>query len=265
VNVVELVALAKRFGSVSVVDGLSFEVGEGEVFGLVGPNGAGKTTTLKMLTTLLPPSSGTAFIDGFDVRARQSEVRRLFGYVPQMLSADGTLTGRENLFVFSKLFDVPRAERKERIERALEFIGLEDAADRLVRRYSGGMIRRLEIAQALLHRPRVRFLDEPTVGLDPVARAAVWDLLRELRELHGTTIFFTTHYLEEADSICSRIAILRRGRLAALDTPKALKESIGGESASLDDVFARFAGETADEGGGYRETSRLRRTVRRLG
>jgi len=265
VNAVALAALTKRFGDATAVDGLSFEVGEGEVFGLVGPNGAGKTTTLKMLTTLLPPTSGTAFIGGFDVSARQSEVRRLFGYVPQMLSADGTLTGRENLLIFSKLFDVPRTERKERIERALEFMGLDDAADRLVRRYSGGMIRRLEIAQALLHRPRVLFLDEPTLGLDPVARAAVWDLLRELRELRGTTIFFTTHYLEEADAICSRIAILHRGRLAALDTPKALKEGIGGESASLDEVFARFAGETMDEGGSYRETSRLRRTARRLG
>ena len=177
--------LTRRYGSLTAVDQLSISVEPGETFGLLGPNGAGKTTLIKMLTTLLPPTSGTACINGFDILAQPASVRRSIGYVPQLLSADGTLTGYENLLIFAKLYDLPRGERERRVREALEFMGLEEAADRMVRGYSGGMIRRLEIAQSMLHRPAVLFLDEPTVGLDPVARMAVWDHIDQLRQDSG--------------------------------------------------------------------------------
>ena len=174
-SILKTEALTRCFGALKAVDALSLAVEAGEVFGLLGPNGAGKTTVIKMLTTLLPPTSGRASVGGFDVVRRAGDVRRIIGYVPQMLSADGTLTGYENLLIFAKLYDLPRAERKSRVQRALELLGLTEAADRLVRTYSGGMIRRLEIAQSILHEPKVLFLDEPTIGLDPLAREAVWD------------------------------------------------------------------------------------------
>ncbi len=180
-SILETHALTRRYGPRVVVDALTLAVEAGEVFGLLGPNGAGKTTTIKMLTTLLPPSSGGATLAGFDVVRQAAEVRRVIGYVPQLLSADGALTGYENLLIFAKLYELPRAGRKERVRDALAFMGLQDAADRLVNQYSGGMIRRLEIAQAMLHRPRVLILDEPTTGLDPLGRAAVWDHLDRLR------------------------------------------------------------------------------------
>jgi ABC-2 type transport system ATP-binding protein len=187
-------------------------VGAGEVFGLVGPNGAGKTTVIKMLTTLLWPTSGRARVAGFDLIRQAGSVRRAIGYVPQALSVDGSLTGYENLLIFAKLYDIPRRERESRLREALRFMGLGDAADKLVREYSGGMIRRLEIAQSTLHRPRVLFLDEPTVGLDPLARQAVWEHVEDLRDNYGTTIFLTTHYMEEADSLCHRVAIMHAGK-----------------------------------------------------
>jgi ABC-2 type transport system ATP-binding protein len=180
-SILETHDLTKRYGSVTAVNAISMSVEAGETFGLVGPNGAGKTTVIKMLTTLLPPTSGSAVVGGFDVVRQAAQVRRVLGYVPQMLSADGTLTGYENLMVFAKLYDIPGREREERVHEALQFMGLEEAADRLVREYSGGMIRRLEIAQAMLHRPRLLFLDEPTLGLDPLARKAVWDHIERLR------------------------------------------------------------------------------------
>jgi ABC-2 type transport system ATP-binding protein len=218
-----------------------------------------------MLTTLLPPTSGTATVAGADVVRRPVAVRKAIGYVPQMLSADGALTGYENLLIFAKLYGVPRRERKERVRGALTFMGLDGSANRLVRQYSGGMIRRLEIAEAMLHEPRVLFLDEPTIGLDPVARQAVWEHIVRFRSNIGTTIFLTTHYMEEADSLCERVAIMHLGRVVASGSPNALKGSIGKDGATLDEVFAHYTGNILESGGTYRDTSRTRRTVRRLG
>ncbi len=263
--ILETQALTRRFGSFTAVDALTIAVQECEVFGLVGPNGAGKTTTLKMLTTLLPPTAGRAQIAGFDIARQAGQVRRIIGYVPQMLSADGTLTGYENLLVFAKLYNLPRQQRTTRVRDALRFMGLGDAADKLVREYSGGMIRRLEIAQSMLHEPRVLFLDEPTVGLDPVARQAVWDRIEQLRREFGTTIVVTTHYMDEADRLCNRLAIMHLGKVAAMASPADLKASIGSQEATLDDVFAYYAGTGLESGGDYRETTRTRRTARRLG
>lgn len=263
--ILETKALTRRFGTLTAVNALTISVEAGEVFGLLGPNGAGKTTAIKMLTTLLPPTAGAATIAGFDVVRHPAEVRRIIGYVPQVLSADGTLTGYENLLIFAKLYDIPRAERESRIRSALAFMGLEDAADKLVREYSGGMIRRLEVAQSMLHRPRLLFLDEPTVGLDPLARKAVWEHIARLRTDYGTTIFLTTHYMEEADSLCHRVAIMHLGEVAAIGTPAELKASIGGNGVTLDDVFAHYTGGELESGGSYRETARTRRTARRLG
>ena len=192
-------------------------------------------------------------------------MRRVIGYVPQLVSADGNLTGYENLLIFAKLYDLPRGERDARLGEMLDLVGLADAADRMVHEYSGGMIRRLEIAQAMLHRPRLLFLDEPTVGLDPVARRAVWDHIERLRRESGTTILMTTHLMEEADHLCHRVAIMHLGRVAAIGTPAALKASLGGNETTLDDVFVHYSGGVVDSGGGYREASRTRRTAQRLG
>ena len=257
--------LTRRFGQKTAVDALTMAIEKGEIFGLLGPNGAGKTTTIKMLTTLLPPTSGDARVAGFNIVDQAPEVRRVIGYVPQLVSADGNLNGYENLLIFAKLYDIPRAERQARIREALEFMGLTDAAQKMVREYSGGMIRRLEIAQSMLHRPPVLFLDEPTVGLDPVARRAVWEHIQELRDRFGTTVLLTTHLMEEADSLCSRVAVMHLGRVAAIGTPAALKDSLGGDGKTLDDVFVHYAGGTLESGGTYRETSSVRRTARRLG
>jgi ABC-2 type transport system ATP-binding protein len=256
--------LTRRFGKLTAVDALNLEVEAGEVFGLLGRNGAGKSTLIKMMTTLLQPSSGNATVAGYDVVRDAARVRRVIGYVPQVLSADGELTGYENLWVFSKLHDIPRAERRDRIRDAFDFMGLQDAADSLVKTYSGGMIRRLEIAQSMLHRPAVLFLDEPTVGLDPVAREAVWDHIRRLRTDYGTTIFLTTHYMDEAERLCTRIAMLRQGRVVATGSPGELKSALGAAGATLDDVFAHYT-EGGPEEGGYSDFARTRRTVRRLG
>jgi ABC-2 type transport system ATP-binding protein len=265
-TVLDTQALSRRFGTLTAVDALTIAVEAGEVFGLLGPNGAGKTTVIKMLTTLLPPTEGGARVGGYDIVRRARDVRRIIGYVPQLVSADGALTGYENLLVFAKLYDLPRAGRGMRVLDALAFMGLADAADKLVRDYSGGMIRRLEIAEAMLHRPRVLFLDEPTVGLDPVARNTVWEHLDRLRTEHGTTIFLTTHFMEEADSLCNRVAIMHLGRVAAIGSPADLKAALGGADVTLDDVFIHYAGSTLDSSaGGYRETARARRTARRLG
>ncbi len=263
--IIEVESLTRMYGSFAAVDALSLQVVQGEIFGLVGPNGAGKTTTIKMLTTLLPPTSGSATLAGYDVVRQAAQVRRVIGYVPQVISADGSLTGYENLMVFAKLYDLPPSERKRRIDDALEFMGLSETAATLVRNYSGGMIRRLEIAQSMMHRPRVLFMDEPTVGLDPVARRAVWEHIQRLRQEYGTTIFMTTHYMEEADAICDRVAIMNHGRVAALGSPAELKASLGKHGATLDDVFTHYTGDTLESGGAYRETMRVRRTARRLG
>ena len=256
--------LGARFGTVVAVDDLNLSISPGEIFGLIGRNGAGKTTTIKMLTTLLPPSVGTASIAGHDVVREAQDVRRLIGYVPQALSADGELTGYENLLDFARLFGVPRRELKARIGEALAFMGLSDSADKLVRSYSGGMIRRLEIAQSTLHRPQVLFLDEPTIGLDPVAREAVWGHIARLNADFGTTMVITTHYLEEAEALCGRIGVMHMGHLVALDTPEHLKAQTG--AATLDEAFARLTGggSAAEHDAGYVETSRTRSAAGRL-
>ncbi len=263
--ILETDSLTRSYGELIAVNAITFSIEAGEVFGLLGPNGAGKTTTIKMLTTLLPPTSGKAFVSGFDVSRQSASVRRMIGYVPQMISADGTLTGYENLIIFAKLYDLPRSEREDRVRSALEFMGLADAADKLVREYSGGMIRRLEIAQSMLHRPPLLFLDEPTVGLDPNARRTVWEHIEQLRKDYGITILLTTHLMEEADSLCNRVAIMHLGNIVASGTPEQLKAGIGGNGSSLDDVFIHFTGNKLESGGSFRETTRARRTARRLG
>jgi ABC-2 type transport system ATP-binding protein len=265
-NVVEIQSLTKRFGELTAVDALTLGVESGEIFGLLGPNGAGKSTAIKMLTTLLPPTGGTATVAGHGRREHPRKVRASIGYVPQLLSADGTLTGHENLLLFAKLYDIPRRQRAIRISEAIEAAGLHDAASRLVRNYSGGMIRRLEVAMALLHRPHVLFLDEPTVGLDPLARHAVWRQVQSLVAEHGTSVLITTHLMDEADLLCNRIAIMNFGKVAAIGSPRELKASLGAADATLDDVFAHFAGGALEhEGGQYRDVAQTRQTAARVG
>ena len=251
-------------GELVAVDHLDLAVEQGLIFGLLGPNGAGKSTTIKMLTTLLPITSGYARVAGFDISRQAANVRRRIGYVPQLLSADGALTGTENLTLSARLYRVPGPERRRRIADALAFMDLAEAADRLVRTYSGGMIRRLEIAQAMLHEPQVLFLDEPTIGLDPVARRAVWERLRELQRRTSATILLTTHDMEEADALCDRLAIMHQGRVALTGPPGELKAALGSD-ATLEDVFVETVGGSVEEGGTYRDVRRVRSTARRLG
>jgi len=266
-KILELENLTKRFGDFTAVDSISYSINKGEIFGLVGPNGAGKTTTIKILTTLLAATSGKAYIGGYDVAKYASKVRRIIGYVPQLLSADGNLTGYENLLVFAKLYDIPRKEREKRISDSLHFMGLSDSANKLVKSYSGGMIRRLEIALAVLHKPLVLFLDEPTEGLDPVARQTVWEYLKVLAS-NGTTILMTTHYMEEADAICTRMVIMNKGKIAAIGSPLELKESIGDEGANLNKVYEYYIGkllESEEPEGNFTDVSRSRRATKRRG
>jgi ABC-2 type transport system ATP-binding protein len=262
---VETSELTRRFGAVTAIDALTLAVPAGAIFGLLGRNGAGKTVTIKMLTTLLPPTSGRAAVAGFDITREPTQVRRHIGYVPQMVSADGALTGYENLLVSARLYNLRGRERAQRMAEALALMELEEAAGTHVRHYSGGMIRRLEIAQGLLHRPAVLFMDEPTVGLDPVARQAVWNHVRQVQAHIGMTLFLTTHYMEEAEVLCDHVAILQRGRLAAVGTPGELKAPLGLD-ATLEDVFARVTGTSAEaDAKGFREAQQARRTARRLG
>jgi len=262
--IVETTELTRCYDDLVAVNSVSISVEPAEIFGLLGPNGAGKTTVIKMLTTILPPTSGTAVIKGFDIRRQAASVRRVIGYVPQLLSADGTLTGRENLLIFAELYDVPKSEREARINEVLDFLGLSASADRLVREYSGGMIRRLEIAQSTLHHPSVLFLDEPTTGLDPLARTAVWEHIRALRSQYGITIVLTTHLMDEADRLSDRVAIMSAGQVAVVGKPSELKKSVGKENATLDDVFINYTG-GQPEGGAYRDVERARRVARRVG
>ncbi|GBF33388.1 ABC transporter ATP-binding protein [Desulfocucumis palustris] len=257
--------LTKGFDNIMAVSGINFEVYCGECFGLIGPNGAGKSTTIKMLTTLLPPDDGEAVINGYSIVKNPAGVRGSIGYVPQLLSVDGAMTGYENLLVFSKLYGLKRKQREERIKRVLDITGLEDAAHRQVKTYSGGMVRRLEIGQAILNYPQVLFLDEPTVGLDPVARKTIWKHIEKLRCEQNMTILLTTHYMEEAEALCSRIAIMNKGKIAVMGTARELRESTGNPHAGMDDVFAYYAGALESQEGDLRDASRTRRTAKRLG
>ena len=260
--VVELVGLTRRFGDFTAVDQVSFAVAHGEAFGLIGANGAGKSTIIRILTTLLPPSAGTVLVAGFDVVRQPGEVRRRIGYVPQLLSADGALTAWENLLLSARLYGIPPREVRARIDQALAAMELTAFAHRLVQGFSGGMIRRLEVAQSMLHRPAVLFMDEPTVGLDPVARRAVLDHVAELRRRLGTTLVVTSHYMEEIDVLCDRLAVLNQGRLVALGTPAELKATVG-PGATLDDVFAALSGSAANTEAteGYSDVRQSRRAA----
>ena len=228
-HVIEVQNLTKVYNSFKAVDNLNINVDNGEIFGLLGPNGAGKTTTVSMLCTILKPSSGTAKVDGYDIIKEPSKVRKSIGIVFQDPSIDDRLTGRENLLMHANLYSVPVSVQKERIARILKLIELEDRADDLLRTYSGGMRRRLEIGRGLIHQPKVLFLDEPTVGLDPQTRDHIWRYIKELKEANDITVVLTTHYMDEADRLSDRIAIMDHGKIEVLDTPQKLKATLEGD------------------------------------
>src|SRR5436190_9881324 len=227
---VEVQQLTKKFGDFVAVDALSFNVEHGEVFGLLGPNGAGKSTLIRMLTTLVPPTSGDARINGFDVVREANQVRQCIAVIPQAMTSDLDLSAEENMSIFAKLYGIPREKRKPTIAELLKAVDLEQWADKPVKMFSGGMRRRLEIARGLVHEPKIFFLDEPTTGLDPVSRVAVWDMLTRLKSKRDLTILLTTHYMDEADKLCGRIAIVDHGKLVALDSPLKLKASVPGRN-----------------------------------
>ena len=238
-NIIEVRDLVKEFKGVTAVDSIDFDVREGEVFGFLGPNGAGKSTTISMITTLLQPTSGTVTLDGHDVVRDATKVRSTIGLVPQALTADDELSGRENMHLQADLYNVPHDIAKERIDELLRIVKLEDAADRRVDTYSGGMRKRLELAEGLIHRPKILFLDEPTLGLDIQTREIIWDYIKTIRKENNMTVFLTTHYLEEADSLCDRIAIIDEGRIKVVGTPSELKTALGGDAidVTIDDGF----------------------------
>jgi len=229
-NAIEVRGIVKTFGAFTAVKGISFAVEEGEIFGLLGPNGAGKSTLIRMMTTLLPPTSGTAIINGFNVVGDADGVRRSIGVIPQALTSDLELSVEENLIIFAKLYGVPRAKRRKLIDELLEAVELTQWRDAPVKHLSGGMRRRVEIARGLVHEPRIFFLDEPTTGLDPVSRVAVWEMLQRIKSQRDLTVLLTTHYMDEADKLCDRIAIVDHGELKALDSPMKLKTSIPGKN-----------------------------------
>src|SRR5215470_5398747 len=227
---IQVVDIVKRYGNFTAVYGVSFHVAEGEIFGLLGPNGAGKSTLIRMMTTLLEISDGTAVIEGFDVRQDPDQARCSIGVIPQAMTSDGDLTVWENLSIYSKLYGIAPADRESSIDELLELVDLTQWRDAPARNLSGGMRRRLEIARGLVHRPRIFFLDEPTTGLDPVSRVGVWEMITNIKQKRNLTVLFTTHYMDEADRLCDRIAIVDHGKLVALDAPRALKASIPGSS-----------------------------------
>src|SRR5471030_3256446 len=241
---VEVENLTKRFGDFVAVDALNFNVEHGEIFGLLGPNGAGKSTLIRMLTTLMLPTSGTARVNNFDIVREASDVRQSIGVIPQAMTSDLELSANENLTIFAKLYGIPREKRKKIIPQLLEEVNLTQWADKPVKMFSGGMRRRMEIARGLVHEPKIFFLDEPTTGLDPVSRVAVWEMLARLKSERDLTILVTTHYMDEADKLCDRIAIIDGGKMAALDSPLKLKASIPGKNileASFSTVPAGWA------------------------
>src|SRR6478672_10490766 len=241
-NAIDVRQIVKKFGDFVAVNGISFAVEEGEIFGLLGPNGAGKSTLIRMLTTLLPPTSGTALVHGYDVIGQADGVRRSIGVIPQAMTSDLELSVEENLIIFAKLYGVPRARREPLIDGLLDAVQLTEWRAAPVKNLSGGMRRRVEIARGLVHEPRIFFLDEPTTGLDPVSRVAVWEMLRKIKGARDLTVLLTTHYMDEADKLCDRIAIVDHGELKALDTPERLKAATPGTSVTLDDVFIHYTG-----------------------
>jgi len=238
--------IVKKFGDFTAVNGVSFTVEEGEIFGLLGPNGAGKSTLIRMLTTLLPPTAGTAVVSGFDINTDPDGVRRSIGVIPQALTSDLELSVEENLIIFAKLYGVPRAKRVKLIDELLAAVELTQWRSAPVENLSGGMRRRVEIARGLVHEPRIFFLDEPTTGLDPVSRVAVWEMLRKIKSERDLTVLLTTHYMDEADKLCDRIAIVDHGELKALDSPLKLKTSIPGQN-SLEVSFSAVPAGWIDE------------------
>ena len=230
VPAIQVENIVKRFGDFTAVKGVSFQVEDGEIFGLLGPNGAGKSTLIRMMTTLMPITSGRAWIEGHDVTLDPDAARHCMGVIPQALTSDINLTVEENLSIYAKLYKVPREERRRNIEELLEAVDLTQWRDAETKTLSGGMRRRLEIARGLVHSPRIFFLDEPTTGLDPVSRVAVWEMLNKLKARKQLTILITTHYMDEADRLCDRIAIVDHGELVALDTPANLKRSVPGNN-----------------------------------
>jgi len=239
---IEVEHIVKKYGDFTAVDDVSFRVSEGEIFGLLGPNGAGKSTLIRMMTTLIPITSGRASVFGHDVTKDPDEVRRTIGVIPQALTSDLDLTVEENLSIYAKLYDVPTRQRKEAIEEMLQLVDLGKWRDAQTKTLSGGMRRRLEIARGLVHSPRIFFLDEPTTGLDPVSRVAVWEMLTSIQHQRQLTILITTHYMDEADRLCDRIAIVDHGKLVALDTPVALKGSVPGTNV----IEAQFENPPSD-------------------
>lgn len=258
--------LTHRYGQFTAVHELDLDVRPGETMGLLGPNGAGKTTVIRVLTTLTPVQDGTVTIFGLDSRRDTMDIRFNLGYVPQQLSIEAALTGRQNVELFARLYDVPRRERAGRVADALAAMALSDVADKVAGTYSGGMVRRLELAQALVNRPSLLLLDEPTVGLDPIARDSVWEQVGRMKADFGMTVLLTTHYMGEADALCDRVALMHHGRLQAVGTPAELKATVSA-TASLEDVFRHYAGSDLDEPtqAGLREVQAARRTARRVG
>lgn len=263
--------LTYRYGQFTAVDDVTLQVRPGETMGLLGPNGAGKTTMVRMLTTLAPVQHGELRIFGMDARRQTTGIRSNIGYVPQQLSIEPALTGRQNVAWFARLYGVPRSERAERVDQALVAMDLMEVADRLASSYSGGMVRRLEVAQALVNRPSLLVLDEPTVGLDPIARDGVWAQVQKMQAQFGMTVLLTTHYMEEADALCDRVALMHRGQLRAVGTPDKLKATVS-PSATLEDVFRHYAasgldeeGDPAEAGESIREIRSSRKVARRVG
>ncbi|MFA4956486.1 MAG: ATP-binding cassette domain-containing protein [Candidatus Methanoperedens sp.] len=231
--VIKTEALSKKFGKITAVNELDLEVEEGEIFGLLGPNGAGKTTLISMLCTMLKPTSGKAWVNGFDVIKEPGKVRKSIGIVFQQASVDDLLTGRENLELHNLLFGVPKAIRKQRIDEVLSIVNLEKRADDFVNTYSGGMRRRLELARGIMHHPKILFLDEPTLGLDPQTREHIWEYIKELAAKECMTVMLTTHYMEEAEQLCDRVAIIDYGKIVALDSPDALRNRVAGDIVKI--------------------------------
>jgi ABC-2 type transport system ATP-binding protein len=258
--------LTFRYGHFTAVDDVTLQVRPGETMGLLGPNGAGKTTVVRMLTTLTPVQQGELRILGMDAREQTVDIRSNIGYVPQQLSIEPALTGRQNVQWFARLYGVPRADRAERVDHALDAMQLLDVADRPAGTYSGGMVRRLEVAQALVNRPSLLVLDEPTVGLDPIARDGVWQQVQSMQSQFGMTVLLTTHYMEEADALCDRVALMHRGVLQAVGTPTKLKSTVS-PGATLEDVFRHYAAsdlsEPTESSGSFREIRSSRKVASR--